>query len=206
MRKSRGGDSVQELDRGPETDGNSGPGPALPPPIQSRRPHGPTPLIPSLGHAPAAPAAALGHEPLRGSRAEQLPEPRPRRGWGPRWPGRGRGAGGGGGGGGRRRRGEMRVVGGWACIFQRLSTFLFVSLCPFISSSQPQLLPCPLLVSACLPAAGSPGVSVVLCGSVIQDLPAGTCPVSARSVWLALLRVSGPLHLCPLVLVSGHFV
>lgn len=36
VRKSQGGDSVQGLGWGPETDGNSGPGPALLPPFPSR--------------------------------------------------------------------------------------------------------------------------------------------------------------------------
>lgn len=36
VRKSRGGDSGQGLGWGPETDGNSGPGPALLPPFPSR--------------------------------------------------------------------------------------------------------------------------------------------------------------------------
>lgn len=164
--------------------------PLHPPPLLSlpRRPHGPTLLTP-LGHAPAASAAALGPESPRGSRAEQLPEPRPRRRWGPRWPRRVRGTG--GGGGGRRRRGELQVVGGWGMYF---GDSTFPCLCPYISSPLTQLFPLLLLVSAFPPAAGSPGVSVVLCGSVIQDLSAGTCPITTRSVWLAVLRVSGPLH------------
>lgn len=95
-----------------------------PPPSLPRRPHGSTPLTPHC-HAPAAPAAALGHESPRGSRVEQLPEPRPRRGWEPRWPGRGRGAGGRGRGG--RRRGEMWVVRGCGVIYFEDSTFLCVS-------------------------------------------------------------------------------
>lgn len=36
LRKSRGKDLVRGLGQGPETDGNSGPGPALPPPLPSR--------------------------------------------------------------------------------------------------------------------------------------------------------------------------
>lgn len=36
---------------------------------------------------------------------------------------------------------------------------------------------------------------MVLCGSVTQDLSTGTCPVTVRSVWLAVLRVCGPFRL-----------
>lgn len=178
--------------------GTSGPGPARSPPLLRRRPHGPTPLIASLGHAPAAPAAALGHEPPRGSRAEQLPEPRPRRGWGPRWPGRGRGAGGGGGGG--RRRGETREVGGRGCVFRRLSAFLSATL-PIARFPPLHFRPRLWSVSVPLPAAGSRRFCGFAwrcdSGPARRDLPC-----SCGSVWPAVLRVSGPLRLRPSVLVS----
>ena len=94
------------------------------------------------------------------------------------------------------RRGRWEVGGVY--ISETLHLSVSVSLHLFL----PQLLPRLSLVSTCLPAAGSPGVSVVLCRSVTQDLPAETCPVPARSVCLAVLRVSGPLRLCPSVPVS----
>lgn len=43
VRKSRGGDSVRELGRGPEDDGNSGPGPALAPTPPEQAPPWPDP-------------------------------------------------------------------------------------------------------------------------------------------------------------------